>query len=257
MGIDLSSIQVVLCCLAFFFAGIVDSITGGGGLITIPVMLAVGIPVHYITGTNQCSAWLGTGVAAYKYVRSGNFHFKSAMITLPFAVVGSYIGARLNLMVPDRYLKIFMLVTVPIIAAFIFANKKLGEEDHVDEKSNLSIVVWSAIIGLVIGGYQGFYGPGAGMFFMLAYAAFLKLNLVRATGNTRFVIAVASITSVLTYAASNAVLWYLAIAATVFYMGGAYLGAALAIKNGSKIIRPIMFGVVAMLIVKLAVDIVG
>jgi len=149
--IELVSLQSALCCLAFFFAGVVDSITGGGGLITIPTMLAVGIPVHYITGTNQCASWLGTGVAAYEYARSGNIHLKSALITLPFAMLGSYIGARLNLMVPDRYLKIFMLITVPVIAAFILANKKLGEEDHIDEKPPLSIVLWSALIGLVSG----------------------------------------------------------------------------------------------------------
>lgn len=256
MNIDLISIQGVSCCLAFFFAGIVDSVTGGGGLITIPAMLAVGIPVHYITGTNQCSAWLGTGVAAYKYVRSGNIHLKSALITLPFAVLGSYIGARLNLMVPDRYLKVFMLVTMPVIAIFILANKKLGEEDHVEEKTPLSIALWSAVIGLVLGGYQGFYGPGAGMLFMLAYAACLKLNLVRATGNTRFVIAIASITSVFTYAASGAVLWKLAIAATIFNIAGSYLGAVLAIKNGARIIRPIMLCVVALLVIKLIVDII-
>lgn len=255
MNIDLISIQGVSCCLAFFFAGIVDSVTGGGGLITIPVMLAVGLPVHYITGTNQCSSWIGTCVAAYKYVRSGNIHLKSAIITLPFAVAGSYIGARLNLMVPDYYLKIFMLVTVPFIAVFVFANKELGEYERVDEKSTLYVVIWSAIIGVVLGGYQGFYGPGAGMFFMLPYAALLKLNLVKATGNTRFVIAVASITSVFTYVLSNAVILNLAIVATVFNIAGSYLGASLAIKNGAKIIRPIMFCVVALLIVKLVVDI--
>ncbi len=257
MSIELISLQSLLCCVAYFLAGIVDSITGGGGLITIPVMLAVGIPVHYITGTNQCSAWVGTGVAAYKYARSGNIHLKSALITLPFAVIGSYIGARLNLMVPDQYLKIFMLVTVPVIAAFVFTNKKLGEEDRSDGNSMLSVVLWSAIIGTVLGGYQGFYGPGAGMFFMLAYAAFLKLNLVKATGNTRFVVSVASITSVCTYAMSGAVIWNLAIAATVFNIAGSWLGATLAIRNGTRIIRPIMFCVVALLIVKIIFDIAG
>lgn len=255
MNIELFSLSDLLCCLAFFFAGVVDSITGGGGLITIPAMLAAGIPVHYITGTNQCASWLGTGVAAYKYVRSGNVHLKSALITLPFAVLGSYIGARLNLMVPEHYLKVFMLVTVPVIAIFILTNRELGGEDHVNERTPLSIALWSAVIGLVLGGYQGFYGPGAGMFFMLAYAACLKLNLVRATGNTRFVIAIASITSVFTYAVSGAVLWKLAIAAAVFSIVGSYLGAALAIKNGARIIRPIMLCVVALLVVKLIIDI--
>ena len=255
MNFELLSLQSLACCLAFFFAGIVDSITGGGGLITIPVMLAAGIPVHFITGTNQCSAWVGTGVAAFKYLRSGNIHIKSALITLPFAIAGSYLGARLNLMVPDYWLKIFMLATVPIIAVFVFMNKKLGEDDRADEKSTISIVLWSALIGIVLGGYQGFYGPGAGVFYMLAYVYFLKLNLVRATGNTRFVIAVAFITSVLTYAASGAVIWNLAVAAAVFNIGGSYLGAALAIKNGAKIIRPVLLCVVALLVLKLVVDI--
>ena len=251
MNIELFSGRTFLCCLAFFFAGIVDSITGGGGLITIPAMLAVGIPVRFITGTNQCAAWIGSGVAAFKYMKSGNIHLRSALITLPFAMIGSYLGARLNLIVPVQYLRIFMLVMVPVIALFIFANKNLGEEDHVNEKSETSIVLWSALIGFLLGGYQGFYGPGAGLFFMLAYAALLKLNLVRATGNTSFVIAVISVISVSTYAASGAVLWGLATAATFFNVAGSYLGAALAIKKGAGIIRPIMILVLALLLAKL------
>ena len=256
MNVDLFSFQALLCCLAFFFAGIVDSITGGGGLITIPVMLATGIPVHYITGTNQCSAWIGSGVASYKFVRSGNIHLRSVFITLPFAIIGSYIGARLNLIVPDRYLKVFMLVTIPIIAVFIFSNKQLGEEDHSDEQPTMVIVLWSVFIGLVLGGYQGFYGPGSGLFFMLAYAACLKLDLVKATGNTRFVIAIASIASVFAYASSGNVLWNLSIILNVFYIIGSYLGAVLVIRNGARIIRPIMICVVGLLIIKIVFDMV-
>ena len=135
MKIELLSLQGFLCCLAFFAAGIVDSITGGGGLITIPVMLSTGIPVHFITGTNQCASWFGTVVSAFKYARSKRIHYKSALMTLPFAIMGSFIGARLNLMVPEKYLKTFMLISVPLIAIFVFVNKDLGDEDHVEEKS--------------------------------------------------------------------------------------------------------------------------
>ena len=254
MSFNLLSLQSLLCCLAFFFAGIIDAVCGGGGLITIPTMLAVGIPVHFITGTNQCSAWLGSGVAAYDYIKSGNFHFKSALITLPFSMLGSFIGAKLNLMVPEHYLKMFMIISVPLISIFIFTNKKLGETDSVDEKSDFSILLWSAVIGLVLGAYQGFYGPGGGLFFMLAYAAFLKLSLVRATGNTRFVVAVSSITSVLTYAVSGTVIWNLALANTVFYMIGSHLGAKIAIRNGVKVIRPVMLCMIVLLFAKLVSD---
>ena len=159
MSINLFSIQSLLCCLAFFFAGIIDSVCGGGGLITIPMMLAVGIPVHFITGTNQCSAWIGTGVAAFDYLKSGNIHIKSALITLPFSMLGSFLGAKMNLMMPEQYLKLFMVASIPVISFFIFTDKKLGETDSVEEKSNLSIMIWSAAIGFFLGGYQGFYGP--------------------------------------------------------------------------------------------------
>ena len=254
MSVHIFSMQSLLCCLAFFFAGIIDAVCGGGGLITIPTMLAVGIPVHFITGTNQCSAWIGSGVAAYDYLKSGNIHLKSALITLPFSMLGSYLGAKLNLSVPEQYLRAFMIISVPLISIFLFTNKNLGEVDRVDEKSELSIVLWSAVLGFVLGGYQGFYGPGGGLFFMLAYAAFLKLSLVRATGNTRLIVAVSSITSVLTYAVSGTVIWNLALAATVFYIIGSHLGATLAIKNGIKVIRPMMFCVILLLFAKLVSD---
>ena len=89
---------------------------------------------------------------------------------------------------------------------------------------------------------------------MLAYAAFLKLSLVRATGNTRFVVAISSITSVLTYAVSGTVIWSLSLANTVFYMIGSHLGAMLAIKNGIKVIRPMMFSVIVLLFAKIVSD---
>ncbi len=254
MGIEVSIAQIIWCCLAFFFAGIVDSITGGGGLITIPVMLAVGIPVHFITGTNQCSAWLGTGVAAYKYARSEKIHYRSALMTIPFALAGSYLGARLNLILPESYLKIFMIAAIPVIAVFMLFNRKFGEENHADEYPVRALLIRSALIGIILGTYMGFYGPGAGLFFMLAYAAFLKLDLVRATGNTRFVIVIATAASVQTYAFSGAVIWKLVIAATVFNVIGSYLGAVLAIRKGARVIRPLMYIVLVLLILKLIIQ---
>ncbi len=255
MEFQVVSIQGLLCCLAYFLAGIVDSITGGGGLITIPVMMVTGVPVHGITGTNQCASIVGTGVAASKYIKSGNVHMRSALITLPFAVIGSYIGAKLNLLVPEQYLRYFMTASVPVIGVFVLLNKNLGETDRAEEKSPLFIFAVSALIGLVLGGYQGFYGPGGGLFFVLAYSAFLKLNLTRATGNTRFVVCLASLSSVVAYASSGAVIWPLAVPCTLFNIVGSYLGASLAIRKGSRIIRPIMICVVALLLIKLLMDI--
>ena len=170
-------------------------------------------------------------------------------------MLGSFLGAKLNLLMPEQFLRIFMVVSIPVISIFIFTDKKLGETDRVEEKSNLSIMIWSAAIGFFLGGYQGFYGPGGGLFFMLAYAACLKLSLVRATGNTRFVVAISSVMSVLTYAVSGTVIWKLAFAATAFNIVGSHLGAMIAIKNGVRVIRPMMFFVIILLFAKLITEI--
>ncbi len=253
---DFLSLVTLACCLAFFFAGVVDSITGGGGLITIPCMLACGIPVHYIVGTNHCATWVGTLVAGLKYLRSGKIHLRSAFVCIPFSMLGSFGGAWLNLRVPEDFLKIFMLVSVPVLALFLLGHRNLGVEDHSAEISPAAMGIGSALIGLVLGAYQGFYGPGAGTFFMLAYALFLKFDLVRGTGNTRLVIALSSVTSVGTYLTADAVLLNLTLAATIFNILGSYLGAALAIKKGVRIIRPLMFFVVTLLIIKLLADLI-
>lgn len=251
MDFDIFTIQGLACCLAFFTAGVIDSISGGGGLVTVPTMLAAGIPTHYITGTNQCSVCIGTFAATIKYIKSKKVHMKAALATLPFAIIGAFLGAKLNLLLPEKYLETFMILMIPVIAIFLITNRKLGEEDETDKYSNTQLILRSAAIGLILGGYQGFYGPGAGTFFMLAYAAFIKLSLVRATATTRFVIAVSSITSIATYAFSGAILWKLVIAATIFNTAGSYLGACLAIRNGSKIIKPLTLAVTAVLLIKL------
>lgn len=250
MDFHIVSVRGFIICAAYLFAGVIDSISGGG-LITVPVLLATGIPAGYITGTNQCSAFLGTYAAVYQYVRNKRIHFPSALITLPFAVAGAVLGAKLNLLMPERYLEIFMMVMVPVIAGVLLVNKKLGEKDRIDELTKYQIAVRSAAIGLVIGTYQGFYGPGGGTFFMLAYAAFLKLSLVSSTGNTRFVVSISSIASVLTYALSGVIIWEIVIAATVLYMVGSYVGAGIAIQNGSRIVRPITLAVTALLFIKI------
>lgn len=251
MDFQIFSPSGLLICSAYLFAGIIDSISGGGGLITVPVMLAVGIPAGYITGTNQCSAFLGTYAAVYRYVKNKRVHFPSALVTLPFSVMGAVFGARLNLLMPERYLELFMIFMVPVIAAFLLLNKKLGETDRIDTLTKGQMVLRSMAIGLVIGTYQGFYGPGGGTFFMLAFAAFLKLSLVSATGNTRFIVSISSIASVLTYALSGVIIWKIVVAATMLYMLGSYVGAGLAIRNGSRLIRPITLGVTGLLLIKI------
>lgn len=254
MDFQLFSLAGLLICAVYYFAGFIDSVCGGGGLLTVPALMAIGIPAYLITGTNQASTIPGSFTAVYTYTKSGKYHLKSALITIPFALFGSLMGAKLNMLLNERYLQIFMLAMIPFLAIIMLLKKDIGEQCHIETLPPVRVAVCAAGIGLVLGCYQGFYGPGGGTFFLLAYAFILKLDLLRANGNTKIVISCSSLISTLTYALSGRIIWAIALAAMVFYMIGSYTGAKFAIKNGSKGIRPIMFFIIIILMVKVIYD---
>ena len=243
--------QSAVVCAAYFAAGLVDSICGGGGLITVPTLITLGVPVHYIAGTNQCSAVTGNLASIYKYFRSGNVHFRSGIIAAVTAIAGGIIGAELNMIISEKYLQLVMIMLMPAIALLMLLKKDFGENDLSNSLSKPKLIAYSAIIGLTVGAYQGFYGPGAGMLYMLAFALLIKLNLVRASGTAKLATLLAAISSSVTYAVSGFVIWRIVLAATAFNIIGNYIGASLAVKKGAKTIRPFLFGVIALLFIKL------
>ena len=254
MNFQLLSLQGFVICAAYFFAGFIDAVCGGGGLITVPALMAIGIPAYFITGTNQASTVPGSFAAVYTYGKSGKYHLRSAAITIPFALIGSFAGAKLNMLIPERYLMFFMLAMVPLLAVFMLVKKDVGAKSHIETLSPRRIAVVSACIGLTLGTYQGFYGPGGGTFFLLAYALFLKLDLLKANGNTRIVVSFSSIVSSITYALAGRIVWPIAFAAMLLYMLGSYTGARFAIRRGSTGIRPLMFFVIVVLMGKVIYD---
>ena len=251
MDIALISWQSALICAAYFSAGLIDSISGGGGLITIPALMSLGLPVHFIAGTNQCSAVTGNVFSFLSYARSGKVHFRSGIVAGITAVVGAALGAKLNMIVPENVLRIIMIALIPVMALAVLLNKKLGETDRSDTLTVVRTFLYSCCIGLGVGAYQGFYGPGAGTLFMLAFAVIIKLDLVKASGTAKLVSLFAAVSSAVTYAVSGLVIWRVALIATAFSIAGNCIGSALAIKNGAKTIRPFLIGVIALLFLKL------
>ena len=253
MEFSVFSLQGAVLCAAFFLAGIIDAVCGGGGLLTLPMFMTTGFPVHLITGTNQCSIIFGSATSLVRFARTGHVHWPSALVTIPFAIIGAALGARLNILLPERWLEIIMIVLIPLVAAVVLFRRTFGSENHVDELSRTRGMVSAVIIGLVIGMYQGFYGAGAGMFFMLAFAILMKLDLTTASGNTKVVAFCSVVTSSLTYAVSGMVYWPMAITATLFNVAGSYVGAGLAVRRGARFIRPMFLGVLALLFVRLII----
>ncbi len=249
MELDISKLAII--CAAFFFAGVIDAVSGGGGLLTLPAFMLCGFPAHLIAGTNQCSCLFGAITATWQYVKGRKVYWFTAVISAVVAVFGSVLGAKLNLFIPEKYLEMVMLIILPVVAILIFANKEFGSENRIDTLTKRQQAARAVLIGILGGTYTGFYGAGGGTFILLGFAVFNRLNLVTASGNMKICSTVATITASVTYALSGAVVWKAVLCAALFNIAGNYLGAKLALKNGAKIIRPMFMLVLALVFIRL------
>ena len=257
MEFSILSLQGLVLGVTFFFSGIIDAVCGGGGLLSMPMYMAVGFPAHYVTGTNQCSIFFGGVTSLLRYMKAKRIHWPTALITGPLAIFGAFLGAKLNLVLPERILEIVMVLLIPVAAAVILMKRDFGSENRVAEISSGRKLFGALFIGLVVGAYQGFYGAGSGAFFMLGFCLLHKLDLTMASGNTKFVAVCANISSAATFALSGMVVWPAVLLATVFNVAGSYIGAGLAMKKGAKVIRPMFLFVLALLFVRLLTTVIG
>lgn len=246
----------VIVFITYFIGGIVDAVCGGGGLITLPVLFAIGVPAHIAVGTNQTSILPGVVTSVVKFHKSGRIDIKNTIYAVPFGLVGGFAGAKLNLLVSEWYLQVILLILIPFLVIFSILKPGVGAEDRSKENSKKKTVLLSAVIGFAVGTYHAFYGPASGTFYMLAFSAFLKYDLVTANGNSRFVTMFISIISSLTYALSGCVQWFYVLLAVPAYALGNYVGASLAISKGAKFVRPMYYGILVLLFIKLIKDLI-
>lgn len=248
--------KAAIVFITYFIGGIVDAVCGGGGLITLPVLFAIGVPAHIAVGTNQTSILPGVVTSVVKFHKSGKIDIRNAIYAVPFGLIGGFVGAKLNLLVSEWYLQVILLVLIPVLAVFSILKPDAGAEDRSKENSKKKTVLLSAVIGFTVGTYHAFYGPASGTFYMLAFSAFLKYDLVTANGNSRFVTMFVSVISSLTYALSGYVKWFYVLLAVPAYALGNYVGASLAISKGAKFVRPMYYGILALLFIKLIRDLI-
>lgn len=246
---------VALICVGVFLAGFVDAIGGGGGIIAVPMYLLAGLPTHLALGTNKLSSCIGTAVSTFRYVRSGFVNWPLAVPSILLALIGSHLGTRLQLMLDERYLKYMLLVVLPVVAVVLLRQKKLPEQPGDIRPWLQRAIVWGA--SLIVGAYDGFYGPGTGTFLLLIFCGLAKLDVRTASGNVKLVNLASNLGALLTSLLAGKVLLPIGLIAGVFSIAGHYIGAGLTIKNGSKIVRPVIFVVLALLAVKVVVELVG
>ena len=248
---ELLHIWMIVCPLVFL-GGMIDAVAGGGGLITLPAYLLAGLPPHLASGTNKCGNAFGTFLSTGRFLKRGEVHLPSALTGGAKALVGAWRGARLNMVMPERFLYYFMLAVVPIMAIFLLFKRDFGTEDHSSELGRVRLLLLAGGIGFAIGCYDGFFGPGAGTFLMLAFTGLCRFDLLTASGNTKVANSASNLASLVTFALAGKVMWAVGIPAALCGIAGNYVGSSLALKGGAKVIRPMFFVVLTLLVVRLA-----
>ena len=244
----------LIVCPMLFLAGFVDSIAGGGGLISLPAYLFAGLPVHTAIGTNKLSSSCGTCLTTVRFIRGGLIRWKLALPGIAAAMLGSSLGSRLSLLADERLIRGVLFAVLPL-AAFIVLNPRLfPDREEREVVVNARTVTVCVVAALVIGFYDGFYGPGTGTFLIIAFTAFGKLSVSAANAHAKVINLTTNITSLIVFLHGGTVLIPLGLAAAACNMLGNYIGSGLAMKGGAKITRPIILIVLFMLLIKLLTD---
>ncbi len=246
----------LIVCPLIFLAGFIDSIAGGGGLISLPAYLFAGLPAHVAAGTGKFSSSCGLATASFKYIKEGKVRMAVALWSALGCIVGASIGTRLALYFAERTLRMIMLAAIPLVALFLFTRKDFGRDDADDgyEMERKKEAILSLLIGLAVGCYDGLIGPGAGTFLIIGFTTVLGVDLLRASGCAKVSNMASNITSIFLYAGAGKIAYAIGIPAAVCATIGSYVGARYAVRGGSAKVRRVLFLVLGLLFAKLIWD---
>ena len=247
-------LMIAAVSLIVGFAGFVDSIAGGGGIISLPAYFLTGMPPHMCYGTNKLSAACGSVFAVGTYMRHGAVNLKIALIAAAGSFAGSTIGSRVVMLLDGRVLQLMLVVLLPLVAIFIFVKKIGGEEDRSSTLGSTKLMIFALLAGVLVGGYDGIFGPGTGTIAALAFTTVLRFDLRTATGNAKVLNLASNVAACVTFILAGAVDFRYAVPSAVCNIIGSILGSQMAVRKGSGFIRPVMLCVIVLLIGKVAWD---
>lgn len=245
---ELTVKMVLIVAVGVFLASFMDAIAGGGGIISVPTYLLAGLPPHMALGTNKVSAGIGSIASTARYIRQGYVNWKLAPASVVLALIGSYFGTKLQLALDEAYLQKILLIVLPVVAIVVLRQRKFPEEPGQIAFWKQNLIVCAS--ALVIGAYDGFYGPGTGTFLLLIFCNLAKMDVRTASGNVKLINLASNVAAFATALASGKVFLTLGLIGAVTSFAGHYVGAGVAIKNGSKIVRPVVIVVLVLLAVK-------
>ena len=251
---ELSVETFLMVCPLLFLAGLIDAIGGGGGLISLPAYLLAGLPPHAAIATNKMSSTCGTAVATFRLIRHRLADFRIAVPSVAAGVAGSAAGAKLSLLVDEKIMLYIVVIILPV-CAFLVLNKKIFNDKISEQQvSRRRVYITAVAAALLIGVYDGFYGPGTGTFLIIAFTVAAKMNIQQANAQTKIINLTTNVTSLVIFLLNGQVVILLGLAAAVCNMIGGYIGAGLMMEKGSKIVRPSIIFVLILLFIKILTD---
>ncbi len=239
---------------AAFFAGMVDAVVGGGGLIQIPVLLSqfsqTAIPTLF--GTNKVSSIAGTGASLWRYARAVPIPWAVVLPATLAALVGAWLGAAVVAWLPREAMRPLVLVLMLAVAIHTFRRKDFG---HSASRELVPADRWrGALLGLTIGFYDGFFGPGTGSFLIFGFVRLFGMDFLKASASAKVINAATNLSAITFFASHGPILWTVGLIMAACNLAGAQVGTLLALKRGAGFVRQAFLVVVAVLIVKLAWD---
>lgn len=243
----------LIVCPLVFLASFVDAIAGGGGLISLPAYLLAGVPMHSAVATNKLSSSTGTVISTWRLCKNKYVDWMLVFPCIIMAVIGSSIGANISLLVSEKVLKIILIPVVIIVAFYVMKKKELDKHGLVTISRKKQMFL-CAVSALIVGLYDGFYGPGTGTFLLLLFTGLAKMDLKTASGNMKVTNLSSNIAALMVFLFSDVIVLPLGLAASAFSIAGHYVGSGMVMKNGNKIVRPIILVVITLLFIKLAFE---
>jgi uncharacterized membrane protein YfcA len=252
----LETTTLIFLCIAAFAAGFVDSIVGGGGLIQTPIalMLLPQYAVATVIGSMKIPAFSGTSFAAAHYLKKVNMNWKLLLLMMALAMCAAFTGSQLLTLVKNDFMKPLLLVVLSFVAIYTYSKKNFGQHKEKDHSSKTQII-YAALISILIGFYDGFIGPGAGSFLVLAFITVLGYDFLHASANAKMVNLATNFGSICLFMFKGIIIWKIAIPMAICNAIGGAVGARFAVKKGNRFIRIFFLVIVIGTLLRFAYDV--
>ena len=243
----------LIVCPLVFLAGFVDSVAGGGGLISLPAYYLAGLPPVMAAGTNKLSACLGPMAASGRFLMGHEVNGRTALLAALGAFPGSWLGTAVLRHIPEQAIRVMMIAAIPLVAIVVLRKKSLGGRRLTPERLDGPV---SFCIGLGVGFYDGLIGPGTGTFLILLFTSLMGMEAVMASGTAKLVNLTSNVASLISLALAGKVILLLGLPAAACGIAGNLLGAGMTIKRGGGFIRRMLMIVLALLLAKIVWDMI-